>query len=112
MLIFQCLYIDMGTVFFKDDRCRVQPRELTPILGMGVSTTQESGATFPTRILNPDIYWGISPVKSQFRPDDDPLKFDVGFLFPKNLATPEKYWAKSADFSVFGRGSLRFIRFT
>ena len=39
--------------------------------------------TFPTGILNSDIYWGISPVKSQFRPDVDPLslKFNVGFFF-------------------------------
>ena len=27
---------------------------------MGVSTTGESGATFPTRILTLEIYWGIS----------------------------------------------------
>ena len=42
--------------------------------GMGVSTTRESGETFPTKILNLEIYWGISPVKSQFRPDVDPLE--------------------------------------
>ena len=44
---------------------------------MGVSTTAESGETFPTWILTLEIYWGISPVKIRFRPDIDPLTFDV-----------------------------------
>ena len=33
---------------------------------MGVSTTGESGETFPTRILTHEIYWGFSPVKMKF----------------------------------------------
>ena len=49
----------------------------------------ESWETFPTRIFNLEIYCGISPVKSQLRPDNDPLKFDVD-LFTQNLTTPEK----------------------
>ena len=32
--------------------------------GMGVSAIEESGETFPTRILNLEIYWEISPVKT------------------------------------------------
>ena len=31
---------------------------------MGVSTTGESGETFPTRILTLESYWAISPVKN------------------------------------------------
>ena len=50
---------------------------------MGVSTTGKSGETFPTRILTLESYWGISPVKSQFRTDIDPLKLDVNFLMLK-----------------------------
>ena len=34
------------------------------IIYMGVSTTRDSGETFPTRILTLEIYWRISPVKS------------------------------------------------
>ena len=41
---------------------------------MGVSTTEESGETFPTKILTLEIYWGISPVKIRFRPDISPVK--------------------------------------
>ena len=41
---------------------------------MGVSTTGESGETFPTRILTLEIYWGISPGKIRFRPDISPVK--------------------------------------
>ena len=33
--------------------------------------------TFPNRILTLKIYWGISLVKIRFRPDIDPLTFDV-----------------------------------
>ena len=68
---------------------------------MGVSTTGECGETFPTRILTPEIYWGISPVKMKFtrefpqqkirfRPDIDLFKFDVSLFCTQNLATPEK----------------------
>ena len=46
---------------------------------MGVSTTGESGETFPTRILTLESYWGISPVKSKSRSDIDTLKLDIGF---------------------------------
>ena len=60
------------------------------VLGMGVSTTGESGETFPTRIFTLEIYWGISTVKIRFRPHIDPLTFDVCFLRTQNLATPEK----------------------
>ena len=57
---------------------------------MGVSTTGESGETFPTRILTHEIYWGISPVKIRFRPDIDLFKFDVSLFCTQNLVTPEK----------------------
>ena len=72
-------------------------------IGMGVSTTGESGETFPNRILTLEIYWGISPVKIRFRPKIDPLIFNVLFFVHKIRLLPKK-WAKSADFSVFGRG--------
>ena len=59
------------------------------VLTMGVSTTGESGVTFPTRILNPDFYWGISPVKSKsgLMLTLSSSMFD---FFMKTLANPEK----------------------
>ena len=57
---------------------------------MGVSTTGESGESFPTRISTLEIYWEISPVKIRFRPEIDPLTSDVSFFCKQNLATPEK----------------------
>ena len=57
---------------------------------MGVSSTGESGETFPTKIFSLEIYWGISPVKTRFRPDADPLKCDVDFFCTQNVAIPEK----------------------
>ena len=56
---------------------------------MGVSSTGESGETFPTKILSLEIYWGISPVKTRFRPDVDPLKCDVDFFAHKMLPFPK-----------------------
>ena len=47
------------------------------------------GENFPTSILNHEIDLGISPVKSQFRPDLDSLKFDVGFFSHKMWPLPK-----------------------
>ena len=55
-----------------------------------VSTTGESGETFPTRILTLEIYWGISPVKIRFRPEIDPLTFDDLFFVHKIWPLPKK----------------------
>ena len=43
----------------------------------------EKWGTVPTRILTLGIYWGISPVKIWFRPDFDPLTFNVVFFVLK-----------------------------
>ena len=54
---------------------------------MGVSSTGESRETFPTWILNPEIYWGIS----QENPGSGltSLKCDVDFFAHKMLPFPK-----------------------
>ena len=69
---------------------KLKCRKTVPTYMGYMGTTGESGETFPTRILNPDIYWGISPVKSQFRPNVDPLKFDFLIFFTKIWPLPKK----------------------
>ena len=73
---------------------------------MGVSTTEESGETFPTRILTLDIYWGISPVKIRFRPEIDHLTFDALIFVHKIWSLPKNSGPNPQSFQFLVGGTL------
>ena len=72
---------------------------------MGVSTTGENGETFPTRILYVEIYWGISPVKSQSRLDIDlssSMFFRILWYISRITGTMDSNWAQSVLYELTG----------
>ena len=69
---------------------------------MDVSTTGESGETFPTGILTLDIYWGISPVKIRFRPEIDPFAFEVLFFLHTKFGHSRKTVGQTRRIFSFG----------
>ena len=75
---------------------------------MGVSTTGESGETFPTRIFTLEIYWGISPVKIRFRPEIDPLTFEVLFYVHKIWPLPKNSGRNPQNFQFLVGDTYRF----
>ena len=88
-----CTYVGCFARIYQDPKLSVTPKwyhrvapwilQCLGIPNLGVPTTEKTGEIFPTRILTLKSYWGIPPVKSQFRPVIDPLKLDITFLMRK-----------------------------
>ena len=79
-------------------------KQMTMIIG--VSTTGESGETFPTRILSLEIYWWISPVKVRSRPGINPPMFDGWFFCTQSWPLPKNSGQNLQAFQFLVGGTL------